>query len=196
MDAAVAGLLGAMVGSLTALGGSLLTPWLQRRTEEAKWKQARADELWREERRALLELTTLLSEGTQAIGWVGWAASVKPVEALQAELAEYDARSRALLPRLFSAQAAAAGVSEGVFDRIEPLVRQLMSLDGAVGDAGVQLMEDPEAGRRALNEIWERAAALNREIVHQVASCLRLDRPAGDWVGKASRIVMPPHPLA
>jgi hypothetical protein len=195
MDAAVAGLLGAMVGSLTALGGSLLTPWLQRRTEEAKWRQARADELWREERRALLELTTLLAEGAQAIGWVGWAASVKSVEALQVELTEYDARSRALLPRLFSAQAAAAGVSEGVFDRIEPLVRRLVSLDRAVGDASMQLLKDPKAGRQALNEIWDPAAVLNWDIVHQVATYLRVDRPAGDWVGKASGIVMPPHPL-
>ena len=194
MDAAVAGLLGAMVGSLTALAGSLLTPWVQRRADEAKWKQARADELWREERRALLELTTLLAEGAQAVGWVSWAASVKPLKGLHADVADYDTRMRALLPRLFSAQAAAAGVSEGVFHRIEPLVTKLVSLDVAVGNAGVQLTDNPDAGLRALKDIWGPAGALNREIVQQVASYLRVDRPAGVWVGKASRIVMPGDP--
>jgi hypothetical protein len=196
MDAAVAGLLGAMVGSLTGLAGSLLTPELQRRTEEAKWKQARADELWREERRALLELTTLLAEGCQAAGWVGWAASVKPLEALRADLAEYDARMRALLPRLSSAQAAAAGVSEGVFDRIDPLVEQLYNLDVAIGNASVQLEDDPEVGQHVLKDIQVPAADLSRQVVRQVSSYLRLDRPAGVWIGKASRIIVPPEPPA
>src|SRR3954451_20018608 len=135
MDAAVAGLLGATVGSVTGLAGTMLTPWIQRRNEEAKWKQARADELWREERRALLELTTLLAEGCQAAGWVGWAASAKPVEALVGDLGEYDARMRALLPRLLAAQAAAAGVSEEVFHRIDPLVTELTTLDVTIGSA-------------------------------------------------------------
>lgn len=196
MDAAVAGLLGAMVGSLTGLAGSLLTPRLQRRTEEAKWKQARADELWREERRALLELTTLLAEGCQAVSWVGWAASVKPIEALRADLTEYDERMRALLPKLMSAQAAAAGVSEGVFDRIDPMVTHLYHLDVAIGDASVQLDGDPEASRRGLREIQEPANELSRQVVRQVSSYLRLDRPAGPWISKPSPIVAPPGPAA
>ena len=178
MDAAVAGLLGAALGSLTGLAGSLLTPRLQRRTEEAKWKQARADELWREERRALLELTTLLAEGCQALSWVGWAASAKSTEALRADLADYDARMRALLPKLMSAQAAAAGVSEGVFDRINPMVSQMYRLDLAIGNASVKLEEDAEAGRRALWEVREPADELGRHVVRQVASYLRLDHPA------------------
>jgi hypothetical protein len=179
MDAAVAGLLGATLGSLTGLAGSLLTPGLQRRTEEAKWKQARADELWREERRALLELTTLVAEGCQALSWASWAASAKSTEALRADLAEYDAGMRALLPKLMSAQAAAAGVSEDVFDRIDPMVTELYRLDLAIGNASVQLEGDAEAGRRALWEVREPANELGRQVVRQVASYLRLDRPTG-----------------
>jgi len=183
-----------MVGSLTGLAGSVLTPWIQRRGEEAKWKQARADELWREERRALLELTTLLAEGCQAAAWVGWAASSKPLEALRHDLAEYDRRMRALLPRLMAAQAAAAGVSEGVFHRIDPLVMQLTALDLAIGNASVQLDVEEGAGQEALRDLQEPAFALTRQVVQQVSSYLRVDRPADAWVGRASRIDMPSEP--
>jgi hypothetical protein len=192
MDAAVAGLLGATVGSLTGLAGSFITPWLQRRADEAKWKQARDDELWRDERRALLELTALLAEGCQAAAWVGWAATVKPQEALQKDLSEYDARMRALLPKLFAAQAAAAGVSEGVYLRIDPLLTRLSAIDIAIGNASVKLSDDPEAGQQDLRNLQAPAFALTREVVQEVSSYLRVDRPTGVPAGKASTVAAPP----
>lgn len=63
-----------------------LTPWVQRRNEEVKWKQARADELWREERRALLVLTTLLAEGCQVAGLVCWAATAIALQELLSDV--------------------------------------------------------------------------------------------------------------
>ncbi len=93
-----------------------------------------------------------------------------------------------------AAQAAAAGVSEGVFHRIDPLVMQLTTLDVAIGDASVQLDVDADLGRNTLRDLQEPAFALTRQVVQQVSSYLRVDRPADVWVGKASRIVMPSEP--
>src|SRR5689334_18794678 len=107
MDAALAGLLGASIGAITGLLGGVVVAWQQRRSDLLRWKQARVDELWKEERRSLLELTNLLAEGSQAAVWLTWAATAKTVDAVKADVQDYDARMRALLPRLFSAQAAA-----------------------------------------------------------------------------------------
>ena len=99
----------------------------------------RADELRKEERRSLLELTSLLAEGSQAAAWLCWAATVKPASAVKADAGEYDARMRALLPRLFSAQAAASGLSETAFAQIDLLVQRLISLDTKLGTAAFRL---------------------------------------------------------
>jgi hypothetical protein len=110
MDAALAGLLGASNGTITGVFGGFIAGWQQRKGEALHWKQARADERRKEERRSLLELTSLLAEGSQVAAWLSWAATAKPADAVKADAHEYDARMRAILPRLFSAQAAASGL--------------------------------------------------------------------------------------
>src|SRR5829696_2582146 len=125
MDAALAGLLGASVGAVTGIVGNIVSPWQQRKAEKQRWSQGRVDELWAEERRALLELTSLLAEGCQAAGWLSWAASAKSDDMLKVDIAEYDTKMRLLLPRLVTGQAAASGLSEEAYGRLDPLVERL-----------------------------------------------------------------------
>ena len=113
---------------------------------------------------------------------------------LRDDLDEYDVRMRALLPKLLSAQAAASGVSEAVFARIDPMVKKLMRLDVAIGTAGVQIKSDATAGQRALQELQGPAFDLTNEIVRQVSSYLRVDRQADVWGGEYSRTNSSPNP--
>jgi hypothetical protein len=82
VDAALAGLLGASIGAISGVCGGFVAGWQQRKAEALRWQQARADELRKEERRSLLELTSLLAEGSQAAAWLCWAATVKPASAV------------------------------------------------------------------------------------------------------------------
>jgi hypothetical protein len=176
MDAALASLLGASIGAITGVCGGFVAGSQQRKGETLRWRQARADELRKEERRSLLELTSLLAEGSQAAAWLCWAATIKPADAVKADVNEYETRMRALLPRLFSAQAAASGLSETAFSQIDPLVQALISLDTKLGTASFRLDAEPEETLQELNSFRGPAYQLTRDIVLGVRSQLRVDR--------------------
>jgi len=176
MDAALAGLLGASIGAIAGILGGFIAGWQQRKVEVLRWKQERADELRKEERPSLLELTSLLAEGSQAMAWLCWAATAKSAEAVKADAHEYDARMRALMPRLFSAQAAASGLSEEAFSQIDPLVQRLLSLDTKLGNASVRLDIEPDEALQELKGFVGPAYQLTRDVVLGVRSQLRVDR--------------------
>jgi gas vesicle protein len=176
MDAALAGLIGASIGAIASLLGGLISGWQQRKGDAQRWYRERATEVWKEERRSLLELTTLLAEGAHAVSWLCWAATAKPDESLKADVTEYDAKMRQLLPRLVSAQAAASGLSDESFENVDPLVQQMFALDTQIGDAAVQLDADSVGARERLRGLHESVSEFEREIVVRVRSLLRLDR--------------------
>ena len=175
MDAAIAGLVGASIGALTGLLGGLIANWNQQRADLTRWRQARADDLWKEERRSLIELTNLMAEGCQAVIWLTWSATVKPADAIGQEASEYDARMRILLPRLFSAQAAASGLSDEAFVKIAPLVERILALDTAVGGACTLLGAEPNEAVFLLRSYVEPANQLMRDMVLGVRSQLRTE---------------------
>lgn len=175
MDAGLAGLLGAAIGAIAGLGGGFVAGWQERKVEALRWRQARADELRKEERRSLLKLTSLLAEGSQNAAWLCWAATVKPVEAVKVDADDYNARMRALMPRLFSAQAAASGLSEEAYEQIDPLVQRLISLDTHLGDLSSHLQARPELALHGLRDSADGAFELTRDLVHDVRSLLRMD---------------------
>lgn len=175
MDPAVAGLLGAAIGALSGLCTSLVTGWHQRQLERRRWQQSRSDELGKEERRALLELTTLLAEGSQNAAWLAWAAGAKPMHALQDEASDYELRMRLLLPKLFSAEAAASGLSDTAFAEIDPLVQRLVALDTRIGGICALIQEDPMGAVQQLRNLQGAAFELTRDIVLTVRSSLRVE---------------------
>jgi hypothetical protein len=86
MDAALASLHGVSIGAITGVCGGFVAGSQQRKGETLRWRQARADELRKEERRSLLELTSLLAKGSQAAAWLCWAVTIKPADAVKASL--------------------------------------------------------------------------------------------------------------
>jgi hypothetical protein len=176
MDAALAGLLGASIGAISGVLGGLVAGRQQRKLESVRWKQARADEVRIEERRSLLELTKLLAEGYQAASWLSWAAEVKPIDAVKADANDYDTRMRTLLPRIASAEAAASGLSDEAFARIDPFVERLLILDTKLGAASVRLDDEPENALRELTLLQDEASQLYRQVVRGMRSQLRMER--------------------
>lgn len=173
MDAAIAGLIGAGLGAVASTTASMLASVQQTRTERERARAARADEAMRLEREALVQLCELLATGTQAVAWLGWAAKVQPRQILLQEVQTYDARMRELIPRLLAAEVAAASLSEGAFDRIDPLVRELIVLDTRVGTAAAAFEEDSEAATQRLAEAKDAANDLSDRSVSEVRALLR-----------------------
>lgn len=173
MDATVAGLIGTGIGAAAGIAGSALTARHQRLLEYERMRSARLDELARAERQALLELLQLLAIGTQAVAWLAWAATAQSSTRLREEIASYDARMRELLPKLLASEAAAASLSDEAFDRIDPLVRELISLDTAVGTAAATFENNPDEATQSLAGAKPRAVELSERSVDEVRALLR-----------------------
>lgn len=173
MDATLAGLVGTAIGAVAGIAGSALTAHHQRQLERDRARSARMDELIKAERQALLELTQLLATGTQAIAWLAWAATVQSTELLREEIASYDRRMRELLPTLLASEAAAASLSDEAFERIDPLVRELITLDTVVWTAPAGFDDNPAEAKRRLTEAKPRAVELSERSVDEACSLLR-----------------------
>lgn len=173
MDATLAGLVGTAIGAIAGIAGSAITARHQRLLERERVRSARMDELIRSERQALLELTQLLAVGTQAIAWLAWAATAKSTAGLREEIGTYDARMRELLPKLLASEAAAASLSDEAFTRIDPLVRELISLDTVVGTAAANFEENAVDATRSLTAAKQQAVELSERSVDEVRSLLR-----------------------
>jgi hypothetical protein len=173
MDATLAGLVGTAIGAIAGIAGSALTARHQRLLERDRVRSARMDELIKAERQALLELTQLLAIGTQAIAWLAWAATAESTERLREEIGTYDARMRDLLPKLLASEVAAASLSDESFRRIDPLVRELISLDTVVGTAAAGFEENVDEATRSLAGAKQRAVDLSERSVDEVRTLLR-----------------------
>ncbi len=173
MDATVAGLLGTGIGAAAGIVGAALTSRHQRLLEVERLRAARFDELARAERQALLELLQLLAVGTQALSWLAWSATAHAPARLREEIATYDAQMRELLPKLLAAEAAAASLSVDAFDRIDPLVRALLTLDTQAGTAAAGFEVDADEATSRLAAIKPAAGQLSERSVDVVRSLLR-----------------------
>jgi gas vesicle protein len=173
VEAAVVGLIGGIAGAMVGLLGALIAGRQQRLSEAQRWQQARADEIWKDERQSLLDLTTLIAIASQAMAWLAWSARTKSHEAVKEEAELYDSRMRELLPRIFSAQAAASGLSDTTYDTIQKLVDRLIELDTFLGTKCVELDSDPEAVLAIIGDQEPAALKLARQVVETVRSHLR-----------------------
>jgi hypothetical protein len=173
MDAALAGLIGTGIGAIAGIVGSTLAARHQITIERERARAARMDELIKAERQALLDLTQLLATGTQAIAWLAWAAIAQPADLMRREIETYDARMRELLPRLLASEAAAASLSDHAFERIDPLVRELISLDTKVGTAAAGFDDNADEARQRIAAVKKAAVDLSERSVDEVRALLR-----------------------
>jgi hypothetical protein len=173
MGAAVIGLIGGITGAVAGLLGGFIAGWQQRLAEAQRWRQDRADQIWKEERQSLLELTTLITVGSQAMAWLAWSADTKPLDEVKEEAELYDARMRDILPKIFSAQAAASGLSDQTYETIQALVNHMIELDTFLGTKCFELNSAPDDALPIIAAKHGEALALAREAVETVRGHLR-----------------------
>ena len=173
VDAALVGLIGAIAGAVAGLGASVIAGWQQRLGEAQRWHQGRADEVWRTERQSLIDLTTLIATGCQAMAWVSWSASVMPLEGVQKEANIYNDRMRDLLPRIFSAQAAASGLNDQTYHTIEAVISRLIELDTELGTECTKLESAPKTALPKIATFEPKALRLAHETVETVRQHLK-----------------------
>ena len=107
------------------------------------------------------------------MAWISWSASVMPLEGVQEESLIYNDRMRELLPRIFSAQAAASGLNEQTYDTIHTIIERLIEMDTALGTECTKLDSSPKTALPKIATFEPEALRLKRETVETVRQHLR-----------------------
>lgn len=173
MDAAIIGLAGGVIGALAGLLGTLITNRQQRLLEAQNWRQGRADEIWKEERWSLLELTRLIAIASQSMAWLAWSASAKQFYEVKEEAKLYNTQMRELLPKIFSAQAAASGLSDTAYQDIQALIDRLVGLDMLLGTKCAEMDSAADTALPKIADLEPAALELARQVVETVHGHLR-----------------------
>jgi hypothetical protein len=107
------------------------------------------------------------------MAWLAWSAATKPRDNVKEEAELYDARMRDILPKIFSAQAAASGLSDQTYETIQALVNRMIELDTFLGAKCFELNSVPDTVLPIIADQERVALDLARQAVETVRGHLR-----------------------
>jgi hypothetical protein len=171
---ALPGVLGALVGALAAIGGSVFTSNRQARLEKDKWQRAKEDEWEKETRLALADLTKSLAAAVHAIAWCTWCAMYEPEEMHRKHFDRYDKESRELFPVIVGARVVLARLDHELHEKMTPLIKKLYRLDAELSHAWVLFRKEREQGLERLTICYEESIQFDKEILQTVSSIVNL----------------------
>ena len=165
--------------------------WIHQR--QHRWKDMvlrrnleRVDKAWDKKRHSLLELASMLAEGSQTAAWFCGSATGTSADEIRADAQEYKDRMRVILPRLCSAHAAASGPGKAAYPQIDSLLQRLIALDQDLGRASARLDTEPDGALQELKDcLYPAANQLTQDIQDVEAGMFTRSRSPGVAEGAA-----------
>jgi hypothetical protein len=173
MDPVAASLIGALIGAIAGIAGGWLSNWHQTRLEREKWLRGRSEDFAKDLRSSVKELTTTLANTMHGMAWLCWRAEYAPDRLGQADIDQYDAAMHKLLPRIFASHAVIAGMDEDVHGQLRPLVKSVIELDVAIGQASLEFIPGIPGSAAPLAEHLGSANRLENSLHDVVADSVR-----------------------
>jgi hypothetical protein len=153
MDPVIASLMGTVIGGLFGIAGGILTGQRQARLEQERWLQARKDDIEKETRLAVAELTRKMAVATQAMLWFTSKAGNIPKKFSQEDITEYDKAIQELLPGILSSLMVVSALDTDVSDKMTPLLYRIYTVDGQIAQASAQFETSPQSSVESLAEL-------------------------------------------
>ena len=158
MDPVIASLIGTVIGGFFGIFGGILTGRRQAQLEREKWLQARKDDIEKETRLAVAELTRKMATAIQAMLWFTSKAVNTPSELSREDISEYDKAIQELLPDILASWMTVSALDKGVSKTLRPLVDSIYTVDGRIALASRELETTRESSVAALAELRNTAA--------------------------------------
>jgi hypothetical protein len=194
-------LIGTSVGALLALSGVYLSSKKQWNLEEKKWRESRKDELdrWnrsqkeaadrrqqnredeilRETRLAVAELTRKIAAGGQSLEALTWWARHEPNTFTVKHVEEHDSRMATIYTEMLGAQLVVATLAPSLYERTRPIVKEVYRLDAEVARWSKDLMSDPKQVTH-LGYLWPEVVTFNKAIPKQIEGILGMRNEAAE----------------
>jgi hypothetical protein len=100
MDSGLASVVAALIALVAGLAGGFLAGRQQSSLEYQKWQRSRADDLAKEARLAVAELTKSLGAATHTMAWLTWTARNRPKQLTKQNVLNYDEEMHRLFPAI------------------------------------------------------------------------------------------------
>ena len=179
MDATLASLIGTAIGAVSGLAGGYLAGRQQSHLEHEKWRRTREDNLEKDIRSAVAELTRKLAAGIHAIGWLTWKAENYPKKITEDDLENYDKDMKSLFPDIVGSRIAVAALSREMHTKMTPLVNALYNLDAQVAKAAMAFKDTQDEGSKALADCYGKSRQFVDEFLEKVTEIVGLDSTKG-----------------
>jgi len=173
MIATLTAIASALIALISGLVGGYLTGKRQSALEYQKWWRSRADDLAKEARVAVAELTKNLGAATHAMAWLTWDAKNRPNHLTIKDVQNYDDEMHKLFPIISGSLALVSALSVELYQKMEPLVEQVYTLDEQIALAATQLADEQTEGAVLLGRYHEEVSTYTEGLNRRVADILQ-----------------------
>ena len=172
MEPAVASLIGAAIGALAGLLGGVLTGRRQAELEKEKWLQAREDDIKKDTRLALAELTRKMAAVTQAMLWFTAKAVNTPDKLTQEDILDYDKEVQRLLPDILGSLMVISALNKKLQDEMQVLVQRIYEVDFLLAQASKDFDASPESTAEAIGKVSSNVSRLQDELLNSISGII------------------------
>ncbi len=167
------------------MGGiiALLVGWLAGRREanleSEKWRRAREDDLKKETRLAVADLTRKLALAAHSMVWLTWKATHRPSEFTREDIANYDEEMHRVIPDIVGAHAVVSALEPRLGDKLQPLTKRIYALDADIATEATKLIPSlvdssfPQTGAvKGLDALEKEAREFKNALITTVTQVL------------------------
>lgn len=174
MDAAVAGLIGAVIGAGLSLVTTLVSGWQDSKLERDRWLRVRKDQANKDLRVAVADLARRLAAGVHSIEWLTWPAKNQPdkltAEQLDAKVRSYNQEVHGLFSELTGCLVVIAAHDRQVYEQMRALVQAFSDLDAGVAMAASRRHQSYSESIQALAGYHAEAGRYTNRLQEAVAN--------------------------
>jgi hypothetical protein len=169
-------LVAALIGAISGILGGFLAGRRQLKLEHEKWLLSREDDLAKETRIAVAELTYKLASATHSIVWLGWKANFFPKQLTQDDILKYEEETHGVIPDIVGSLTIISALNSEIYSNLLPLVYSYYNLEGEMGEAAAAFKYYKDSRQNTTDkmaEIFPRARDINRELEEIIENVFR-----------------------
>jgi hypothetical protein len=147
----------ALIGALVALGGVFTAQLVSIALAERRTLETRQDDIVKETRLAVAELTRSMAAAIQAMAWFTAIAANTPDKLTQEDILDYDKEIKELLPNIVGALLIVSALDNEISDQLSPFMQEIYRVDGAIGAASREFTTSPEQSAKRIKYLYAAA---------------------------------------
>jgi len=172
----LAAAIAAAIAAIATLFVTLYNNKRQSKLEYEKWIRTREDQIDKEFRSAIAELSRKIVVGSHRIIWLAWKAKNDPTGLKEEDFLTYDKNMGDVFPDIVGARVLVSAFNRQAHNEITPFVRVLYDLDEKVAHATKSFKDSPKASIEALEKLYDETVKFDSKFLEMITDITGLNR--------------------